>query len=439
MSGESSGRFFYYQNTGTATAPAFAALQVNPFGLTDVGSLSNPCLTDLDGDGDIDLLSTEFSGNFPYFENIGTASSPAFSAVQVNPFGLYNLSFRTSSALIDLDKDGDLDIMTGTDLGYFKYSENIGTANAPAFAAPLTNAFGFSDIGGLACHPSCADLDGDGDMDFVAGENYGGFVYFENITTCYGLTVFADADGDGYGDPALSIFATECMMPSGYAENNEDCNDANSAINPAAAEICGNNIDDNCNGTADENCTACETPGVLITTNITASSATTHWNVSAGALAYQVRYKPVVGGSWTKIETLPASTTITGLSANTTYVWIVRSICDANPTITSDWSVKKHFKTQLRLSGEEMGTNSFSVYPNPTQDQTTIHYTLLHSSHVSIKVYDMSGKEVQTLMDGVSDNGDHSLELNTGQFAKGVYLVKMISDSGIENQKLIVQ
>jgi PKD repeat protein/subtilisin-like proprotein convertase family protein len=65
-------------------------------------------------------------------------------------------------------------------------------------------------------------------------------------------TWYADADGDGYGNPA--IFILDCEQPSGYIADNTDCNDANVLINSGAAEICGNGIDDNCNGQVDEGC-----------------------------------------------------------------------------------------------------------------------------------------------------------------------------------------
>lgn len=67
-------------------------------------------------------------------------------------------------------------------------------------------------------------------------------------------TYYADADGDTYGD-AFSTGDSMCSNPgAGYSTNNSDCNDANASINPAAIEIC-NNLDDDCNGTADDGLT----------------------------------------------------------------------------------------------------------------------------------------------------------------------------------------
>jgi len=65
-------------------------------------------------------------------------------------------------------------------------------------------------------------------------------------------TWYIDADNDGYGNP--SIFLLDCDQPSGYISDNTDCSDGNEFANPGEIEICGNNIDDNCDGQVDEGC-----------------------------------------------------------------------------------------------------------------------------------------------------------------------------------------
>lgn len=66
------------------------------------------------------------------------------------------------------------------------------------------------------------------------------------------VTWYRDADGDGYGNPAQSI--SSCSPPAGFVLNNTDCNDGNATINPGALEVCGNGIDDDCDGLVDEDC-----------------------------------------------------------------------------------------------------------------------------------------------------------------------------------------
>ncbi len=70
----------------------------------------------------------------------------------------------------------------------------------------------------------------------------------EGVTT----TFYFDADGDGFGNAAITIQA--CSASPGYVSNNTDCNDASASVRPGGTEVCGNSTDDNCNGTVNEGC-----------------------------------------------------------------------------------------------------------------------------------------------------------------------------------------
>ena len=181
MSGSSNGVFEYYQNTGTVSAPAFGAVQTNPFSLTDIGIYSSPAFADLDNDGDLDLMSGDYYGDFYYFENTGTVSAPAFGPVQTNPFSLTDIGGHSNLTFADLDNDGDFDLMAGNFSADFKYFQNIGTASTPSFRSVVTNPFSLTNIGSRL-QLSFTDLDNDGDPDLMAGGGSGNFFYFENIT-----------------------------------------------------------------------------------------------------------------------------------------------------------------------------------------------------------------------------------------------------------------
>jgi len=75
------------------------------------------------------------------------------------------------------------------------------------------------------------------------------------------VTYYADVDADGYGNPNASQ-ATCSGAPSGYVTDNTDCNDSDAAINPAAAEVCNDQIDNNCDGQIDEGC-GCLNPATV--------------------------------------------------------------------------------------------------------------------------------------------------------------------------------
>jgi hypothetical protein len=191
------GDVLFYRNAGSAAAPALAAPLVNPFGLANGGFYAAPAFADLDGDGDLDLAVGINTGNTRWFRNTGSAAAPAFAAPLLNPFGLTDVGTHAVPDFADLDGDGDFDALLGNAGGNTQLFRNTGTAAAPAFAAPVANPFGLLDVGAHAA-PALADLDGDGDLDALLGEGSGGTLRFTNTGTPAAPAFAApvlDADG----------------------------------------------------------------------------------------------------------------------------------------------------------------------------------------------------------------------------------------------------
>ncbi len=70
----------------------------------------------------------------------------------------------------------------------------------------------------------------------------------------YPKTYYKDSDNDTFGDPNNNTTVCQTVPPDGYVENNLDCNDKDHLVKPETEEICGDDIDQNCNGVIDEEC-----------------------------------------------------------------------------------------------------------------------------------------------------------------------------------------
>ena len=181
------GIIWYQENTGTPVSPAFSPAVANPFGLTASAQFAIPALTDIDGDGALDLFVAEYYGNMKFYENAGTAENPSFVAPVQNPFGLQQAYMLGIPAFADIDHDGDMDLFEGEYYGKIKYFQNTGTPSLPAFAAPLENPFGLVSADTYA-FLAFADIDHDGDADLFAGEIYGNLKFYENTEINTGIS-----------------------------------------------------------------------------------------------------------------------------------------------------------------------------------------------------------------------------------------------------------
>ena len=98
----------------------------NPFNSFDVGSSATPVFIDVDKDGDLDLVVGENDGYLNYFLNESTASTITFTEQTStdNPFNNMNFGYLTIPTPFDADGDGDLDLVVGVYLGRIFTVEN---------------------------------------------------------------------------------------------------------------------------------------------------------------------------------------------------------------------------------------------------------------------------------------------------------------------------
>ena len=82
--------------------------------------------------------------------------------------------------------------------------------------------------------------------------------------------------------------------------------------------------------------------------------------------------------------------------------------------------------------------NLSSPYPNPFNPTTTIPFSIPQLSLVSLKVYDMKGELVTTLINEQLNIGYHSIDWDGTNQSSGMYLVRMESGEYIETQKLLL-
>lgn len=262
-------------------------------------------------------------------------------------------------------------------------------------------------------------------------------------------TYYKDEDGDGYGNNAKPISVCSSTAPVGYVNNSSDCNDSNPAISPGAVEVCGNKIDDNCDGVIDEVvCYPCTNATELTVTTIASTSVQLNWKAIANPEQWQVQYKPIGKGASKWIDVLLTgnirSVTIQNLVSNQNYQWQIRAKCGKSWTA---YRAGTNFKTSAtaasRSSAEVLTQNTnagMRLYPNPSNGNFNLDLQLEQtiSGTANISIRDIAGKLLLTEKVNVVNGLVRKNIQLPGYAIAGMYLVEVTANGKWYKTKLIV-
>jgi hypothetical protein len=206
-----SGRLTTFINEGTATAPRFR--QTTSVDMNAAYHLA-PTLGDLDGDGDLDLLLGTWNQDVLYYRNDGTRTSPNWVQDPARTIAPPRAS-NVIPTLADIDADGDLDLFMGASNGVVLFYRNTGSRTTAKFELVTERLDDVKAVRRSA--PALFDVDGDGLLDIVLGQEASPTLTFRNtgtktnpkFTAYDGFALdlphisvprFVDLDGDGKPD-----------------------------------------------------------------------------------------------------------------------------------------------------------------------------------------------------------------------------------------------
>ena len=303
-----------------------------------------------------------------------------------------------------------------------------------------------------------------------------------------GQTWYKDADNDNYSNGTIT---TSCLRPAGYKAagellgTNNDCNDNNAATNPGASEICDGQ-DNNCNGTVDEGAPGGQNyVGNVIFTNqaqINAwpscyGSITGNLTIQGGGINNLGPLSNISGVTGNVVIMVNTSlTTLSGLgglstvggSFNMYYNFNLSDCCAIDDLLTNGGvggntlifynKAGSHCNSAAAimaacpmnpLTANPNGTTltgqavtlqtgrTMALYPNPARNEVQVRFDR-KAPMATLRIMDMLGRTVfeMELEEGMDQI---TIDLNSGQFENGIYLVSLFEDGEMTTKQLVVQ
>jgi len=459
--GQFNGIVKFYRNVGLPRAPQYDldpgdvdSLQVGKFDAA-------PALVDIDGDGDLDLFVGKSDGTLTFYRNDGNATAPVW--VRVTEF-FQNIYVVESAKPVfrDTDNDGDPDLLIGDAEGNILFYENYGTAQSPAFRCSVRD---FVPSGKMRnASPALGDIDGDGDLDAVIGTSKGGLQFYRNMHAggpfvSHSVRLVSPPANDASQRIPVTFKWTTSGCAIRYAlQVAWDSNFIAQVFNDTSFTDTSALVSNLTDGTRyfwrvrtrfeggqvvfseTRSFTTAPTippaPRLLLPVNQAFKQPLTLqlvWASSTGADRYHVQLS--TDRNFNRLEINDSTVTETSyvagpLARADRYYWHVSA---RNSSGQSAFSEIWEFTTVV-LAPFLLSQN----YPNPVRSETRITFSLSTDDQVKLSLYNMLGQLVATLVNQPMAAGEHVATWNGSDFPSGVYYYRLVTRSAIVMKKLIV-
>jgi hypothetical protein len=455
--------FWLFINTGTS----FEFYTKNIIEGIDVGRSSHPALADIDGDGDRDLFIGSYQGKIIFYRNTTAGMDIRFSLDTTLVIPIPAGEFISAPAFADIDNDGDLDCFAGTFKGKILFFQNAGDVTHPDFIL-ISDFYQGIDIGNYSA-PVFSDIDNDGDRDLFAGEEDGTINFFMNIGTpmsaqfdapvlnYFGITgkgesvpeiLDYDHDGDmdcfvGYKDGSVSYFENRghASIPD-FALISDSFQGLKATQNavPRFIDMDGDNDSDllmgNLRGGIEYYEAGDQTPLLQpVGDKTTFVDSVFVFYVSATG-------NPTPSYA---LENAPSNMTINSHSGRIFWRPSLEQAGNHNVTIRASNAIGSDLITfNISVISDVPETIVlFQNYPNPFNTGTVIRFDLYTASKVVMKVYNLLGQDVKTLVRSELPAGHHQTEWdgtdNLGrQVSSGLYFYRLQSGRQTKIKKMLL-
>ncbi len=404
----------------------------------------HPEFADLDADGDLDFYLGEDNGTIEIYTNDGSGNFSANGLVQADGTDL-DVTTYAGFDFADIDNDNDLDIISGNNSGHILLFTNDGANNFTS--AGFIQADGIDIYDGTSTDVELIDLDGDGDLDIVAGEYYGFLRRYDNLLVtkvteqatsqtniCVNNTVdfsiiaesadtyqwqFSNDGGNNY----INI-----SDDANYTGSNNNTLSVNAITTTEGLYRC---VITNTNNTAQSDAVTLsldtELPTISCIANQTIDLQTseteyivsgaefdptaTNDNCAVASIENDFNTSASLDGALIPIGTTTVEWTVTDESGNT-------EVCSFEILVNSATGIT------------ELSDTYFNIYPNPAHNKLTISNDKLLIN--SAEILDITGKTVEQF---TVNTKQYSVDISDLQ--NGIYFIKLQTNNLVKTIKVI--